>query len=383
MSFYKKIFIFCPYYPPHVGGLESHADEFNKYLSKEGYEITVFTPRLPKDALEIEKKYNNVKIFRFPAFEIIPNFPVPCFWRSDFWKIWKKAIEVKPDWIISRTRFFLTSIMAGYCAKTKGIKWIHIEHGSDFVQLSNKFYSFIAKIYDYTFGYLTLRFADLVVANSEGSAKFCKKIYSRRKYEVIRRGVEIEEIEKIKPNKEIFEKYRDKSKILYIGRLIDGKGVADLIEAVSDINNKKWVLFIIGDGPQRNTLEILVKDFGIKDKVVFFGQKTKQESIGTMKIADIVVNPSYTEGLPTSMIEAAICGKPVIATDVGGTNEIVKDKITGFLIRPKDVVKLRKLIIEMIDNVLYYTKMGEVAKDLAVRNFSWEVSIKKYMKILN
>lgn len=383
MKVKKKVLIFCPYYPPHIGGLESHADEFNKYLSEEGYKIVVFTPRLPKNASKLEEKYNRVKIIRFPALEIIPNFPLPCFWRSDFWLVWKKAIKTKPDWVISRTRFFLTSIMAGFYAKTKKVKWMHIEHGSDFVQLSNKLYSLVAKIYDYTFGYLVLRFADKAVANSEASAEFCRKIYSKRKYEVIRRGVEIDQIKKIKPNEEIYAQYKNKFKILFIGRLIDGKGVTDLIEAVSDIANDKWVLFIVGDGPQREILIKLVKKFKIENKVVFFGQKTKIESIGIMKVADLVINPSYTEGLPTSMIEAAICGKPVIATNVGGTNEIVKDKITGFLIKPKDVKNLRKLIIKMIDNVSYYTKMGDVAKSLVAKNFSWKNSIKKYIKILS
>ena len=72
-----KILEFCPYYPPHIGGLENHADEFNKYLSQKGMDITVFTPRLPKDASEFETRYQDVKIICFPAFEIISNYPLP------------------------------------------------------------------------------------------------------------------------------------------------------------------------------------------------------------------------------------------------------------------------------------------------------------------
>jgi len=117
-----KIFIFCPYYPPHIGGLESHADEFNKYLSQSGIDITVFTPKLPTDAPESEIKYNNVKIIRFPAFEIISNYPLPKFWSLKFWSLFLGLFKQKFNIVISRTRFFNTSFLALFYAKIKNVR---------------------------------------------------------------------------------------------------------------------------------------------------------------------------------------------------------------------------------------------------------------------
>ena len=189
-----KILIFCPYYPPHIGGVETHANEFNKYLSRHGIGIIVFTPRLPKNALEKELKYEEVKIIRFPAFEVIPNYPLPKFWKLKFWKLFCGLFKEKFDITISRTRFFNTSLLALIYAKFKKTKWIHIEHGSDFVSLYNPLFSKIAKIYDYTLGRLILKSSDKNIANSMASARFCQKIIPQKYCEVVYRGVEIEKI---------------------------------------------------------------------------------------------------------------------------------------------------------------------------------------------
>ena len=180
-----RILVFSPYYPPHIGGLESHADEFNKYLSQRGVDITVFTPRLPKDAPESETRYENVKIIRFPAFEIISNYPLPKFWSFKFWKLFLGLFKEKYDIAISRTRFFNTSLLALIYAKIKRVKWIHIEHGSDFVKSGGKFSTAIARIYDYTFGKLILKLSDKNIANSKSSAEFCQKLAKNKKCEVI------------------------------------------------------------------------------------------------------------------------------------------------------------------------------------------------------
>ncbi len=375
----KKILVVSPYYPPHVGGLESHADEFNKYLVNDDFEVTVFTPRLPKETLTSEIKYKKVKIYRFPAFELIPNFPVPCFWKNEYGKQSKKISEEKYDWVISRTRFFLTSVLAGIWARKRKIKWLHIEHGSDFVKLNSVWKSFLARMFDYIFGRWILRQADKVVANSKASAEFCKKLYSKRKYQVIYRGVEID---KIIDNKVVREKYRNKVIILFAGRLIDGKGVSDLIEAMDLIKINDWILLLVGDGPRKSDLENQVKNINLENQVFFLGQMNHQDLMGILNVSDIVINPSYTEGIPTNIIEAAKCGKAIIATDVGGTREIIDDGISGILIPPKQPKILASKIKFLIENNEIRKQMGNIAKEKVKNSFDWKVSIKKYMEIL-
>jgi len=376
-----KILVFSPYYPPHIGGLENHADEFNKYISQKGVDIFVFTPRLPVESVEEEMKYNKVKIIRFPAFEIIANYPLPKFWSIKFWKLFRDLFEENFDIVISRTRFFSTSLLALIYSKIKKKKWIHIEHGSDFVKLNNKFKGIIAKIYDYTFGKIVLIFSDKNIANSQASARFCKKIAKNKDCIVIYRGVEINKIEKIQPNFDLKRKYKNSFIITFVGRLIDGKGVFDLIGAAKDIQEENTKLFIIGDGPQKNNLKKLTEKFDIQEKVIFFGYRKFEEIIAILKISDIFVNPSYTEGLPTSVIEAGLCNVPIIATNVGGTSEIIENEKSGFLINKKNILELKEKIEILYNNINLREDFSKQAFQKIKNNFDWKKSVEIYLEV--
>ncbi len=378
-----RILIFCPYYPPHIGGLETHADEFNKYLSQKEVGITVYTPRLPKEAPEKEIRHNNVNIIRFPAFEIIPNYPLPKFWTIKFWKLFFSLFNEKFDIIISRTRFFNTSLLALNYAKIKKEKWIHIEHGSDFVKSGGKLTVHIAKIYDYTLGKLVLKTADKVIANSNASAKFCKKIARDINCKVIYRGIQTEKILSVSEDIELKNKYSDKIKISFLGRLFDGKGTSDLISALAKISSPNYICFIMGDGPERKNLENQAKKLEISDKIIFFGFLDFESYIKILKISDIFVNPSYTEGMPTTVSEASLCRNAIIATNVGGTAEIITDSKSGFLIKPRDVKMLTKKLEILMNDENLRKKLGENAYQEVIGKFDWNKSIDKYLKIFS
>lgn len=376
-----KLLVFSPYYPPHMGGLESHADEFNRHLSQKGVDITVFTPHLPQDTPEFEIIHNGVKIYRFPAFEVIPNYPLPKFWKTSFWKLFFDLYKKPFDITISRTRFFSTSLLALIYAKTKRTKWIHIEHGSDYSVLSNKLYTFIAKVYDQTISRITLLCSDLNMANSDASASFTKMLSFNKKCEVIYRGIEIEKILQAQPSNLLDQ--HESPRIIFVGRLIDGKGVQDLILALASIKEKAFSCHIIGDGSYKDFLTGLAEKNGLQDKITFWGRRDFKDVMGLLKAADIFVNPSYTEGLPTSVIEAALCKKAIIATNVGGTTEIISDQETALLVEPRDINNLGKKLELLMENEDLRNTLG-LAAHLAVKDkFNWGNSAEKYLKIFN
>lgn len=375
------IIVFSPLYPPHIGGLESHSDEFNKYVSEEGVVITVFTSRLPFDAPAQEIRHGSVRVIRFPAVELIHNYPFPRFWTAEFWEQWRALKREPCDIVLSRTRFFFPTLMALRFARSRSVPLVHIEHGSDFAQFNGRAKTFIGKVYDYVFGRFVLRRADAVVANSKASAAFVCRLSSRDRCQVIYRGIEKALLAQAEANQALRAQL-DGAVITFIGRLIDGKGVHDLLAALAPLTSHVFTLLIVGDGPERSKLERLSVKFSLGERVRFLGNLPFEEAMGALKISDIFVNPSYTEGIPTAVIEAAMCRKAIVATDVGGTPEIITGNNDGFLFDPKDTATLTSLLKKYLEDPELRQRHGEAAERRVREKFDWKHSAQEYMKLL-
>jgi glycosyltransferase involved in cell wall biosynthesis len=376
-----KILIFCPYYPPHIGGLESHADEFNKYLSLRGMDISVFTPRLPKDAPEFETRYNGVKIIRFPAFEIVPNYPLPKFWSVKFWRLFFGLFGKKFDIVISRTRFFSTSLLALFYAKIKRIKWIHIEHGSDFVKLSSNFKTAVAKIYDHTFGFLVFRFCDQNISISKAVQKFVEK-FDQRESPVIYRGLDLETLEKMAPDLEFQKKYAGKIIITWVGRLYKWKGVEKSIEAVKKLPEEvknKIVFAVIGNGEDFSYLKKISEK---ESAIEMVGAVTREKAIGILKISNIYLHSSEPGGgLSTSLLEAMLCGATVVATPHEGADEVIENRKNGILTKSANQEEVKKHIEDLVKNQEMLSTFSCESKKTIKSKFNWDNSIRKYEEI--
>lgn len=375
------LLFFNPYYPPHTGGLETHSADLNKHLAanKEITGITVFTPYLPA-AGPREEHNGKIKIIRFAAIEIIPNFPFPAFWRAAFWKSWRQMKMEPCDIVLSRTRFFSTSVMALIHSRLIRRPWVHIEHGSDHVKLSNQGTSSIAKLWDYTLGWLIFNLSTVNVAISKAVASFVHK-FNGRAAPVIYRGIEKEMIESIAPDTSIKQRYKNKTIVIFLGRLIDGKGAKDLIEAAEKLREEPLAFIIIGDGPQRLRLTQLVKDKKLETAIHFTGGLPLEKAIAIMKAGDIFVNPSYTEGLPTSVIEAALCKIAIIATDVGGTNEIITNNVSGWLIPIKSTTMIKERISALMVDKAKRQEFVTAAYSFVSQKFSWTESSHAYVSL--
>ncbi len=372
-----KILDFSPYYPPRIGGLEKYAEELHKNLSDRNCQITAFVPRLPQSALEKEIN-SDITIIRYPAFEIIFNFPLPCIWKTKFWQQWKIISKNNYDIVISTTRFFVQPLLAFFYAKKRSLPILHIEHGSDFVR-GTPLVSLIAKTYDETIGRFILSKANSIIAPSQSAAKFIK-LLSKRNAPVIYRGMPFSEIDAISPQDKLRERFKNKKIITFIGRLINGKGVIHLLEAVRNLKRSNIALLVVGYGSERKNLEAYSKNHGLTNQINFLGSVPFSEAISILKISDIFVNPSYNEGLPTSVLEAGVCKRAIIATNVGGTPEIIKNNDSGIIIEPHDTKALKEALEELLDNSEKRKIFGENARLEIERKFNWEHSINAYLR---
>lgn len=369
----KSLLIFSPFFDPHSGGLESFAKELSEHLATPNFPITIFTSQIPKSTPKEENPTPHLTILRFPAFEIIPNFPIPKFWTMEFQEPWQYLKAQSFDFQMTQTRFFLTSLFPLFFSKQT--PWIHIEHGSTFVKQSF-WVSLSAWIFDHTFGRLVLKKSTTIIAISESVKTFVSKFVSPSKdIQVIHRGLNF-------PKSLPPKKSNQTPQITFIGRLIQGKGVQDLISALDLVQNQgfKFQAQIIGSGPFEKHLKEMA-DVRKLDHLKFPGQKSKSEVWQILSQTDIFINPSFTEGLPTSVLEAGFAGCAVLATDVGGTSEIIPDKNHGILIPPKSPQKMADNLIFLLQNSDQRTKMGQNLKTHITQNFTWKTAITKFQNL--
>ena len=163
----------------------------------------------------------------------------------------------------------------------------------------------------------------------------------------------------------------------YSGRLSPVKGVEYFVQAVptvkTSVPNAKFV--IVGDGEEKERLVALVKELELEEDVVFLGYRTDVQNI--MSQMDVIVLPSLTEGLPLTPIEAFSVGRPVVATAVDGTPEIVQDGVNGYLIPPRKVDEIAEKLVWILQDEEKRTAFGKNAQRRFAEEFSFEIYEKK------
>jgi len=174
-----------------------------------------------------------------------------------------------------------------------------------------------------------------------------------------------------------------------IARLIPEKGVQYLLESALWIAAQRPQLkinfLVVGDGPFRSYLEAMSRKMGLQERVVFTGQSEKVQEL--LKIMDVFVLPSLSEGLGIVLLEALAMQKPVIGSSVGGIPEIIQEGVNGFLSPPGDPLALAAKILRLLGNPLQRKKMGEAGRKSVEKNFSSEKMITEterlYLELLN
>lgn len=165
--------------------------------------------------------------------------------------------------------------------------------------------------------------------------------------------------------------------VVTIGRLVRHKRIDKIIEAISVIKMKyPDVEFqIIGEGPEKENLEELTRELGVERNVKFYGGVEHSKVIELIQNADILVLNSIYEGLPHVVIEGMACRTPVIATNIKGTDEVVKDGETGLLVSPNNNEELKDKIIQLLSDEELRERLVENAYKSVEERFTWDKNL--------
>ncbi len=181
-----------------------------------------------------------------------------------------------------------------------------------------------------------------------------------------------------------------KIKILTVARMVEKKGLEYSIKAFSKAINRHKInaeYFIIGDGPLKNKIELLISRLGIKKKVHVLGWRTREEVKNFMKKSDIFMLTSITakngdkEGTPTAILEAMSSGLPIISTFHAGIPEQVKNGVSGILVPEKNINEIEKAISFLVQNPALRLDMGKKGRTLVEKNFNSKFLNKSLLKL--
>lgn len=168
-------------------------------------------------------------------------------------------------------------------------------------------------------------------------------------------------------------------RLIAVGRLVGVKGFDVLLRALS-LTSRWTSLMIVGDGPDRATLERLAGELGIADRVHFLGQRTAEEVQLLMSRADAVVMPSRAEAFGIVALEAWAAGTPLIATATGGPDSFVTDGVNGLLVPPGDSSALAQAIDTLLTDSALGARLSQ-AGAIEVEKFTWEEVASRYLDI--
>lgn len=331
----------------NIGGAGKYLITYCKNRDKEKYDIKV---ALPSNSLLIpELKETGVEIIEIDGMR--DN-------SKDFksYKLIKNVIESELPKIV-HTHASLVARLAAKKAKCKP-KIIYTKH-CDFEPSKLYKYGIVKKM----FGNFTKKLADCIIATSEHT-----------KMNLIKQGVDESIIVSIPNGTDGFKRYskekideikrkyniNNEKTIGYVARLVELKGHKNLFDAVKIINDNSNIEFkclIAGDGDYKEELLKYVEEFKIADKVDFVGFVKDVEEF--LNIIDIQVNCSYlSETTNLALIEGMSIGIPSVATNIGGTPDMITDGVNGYVVPIQDPDKLAEKLIDIIHDDELYNKLS-------------------------
>ena len=173
-------------------------------------------------------------------------------------------------------------------------------------------------------------------------------------------------------------------KIVLVARMLWDKGVGDFVESATTLTQQgiDADFLLVGSVDPGNPESISVEqleEWNRSGVVKWLGERADIAQL--LAESHIAVLPSYREGLPKSLIEAAAVGRPIVTTDVPGCREVVKDGENGFLVPAKDAKKLAEGIQKLINNPKLLTSMGKKSRLMAEQEFSIQQIVEQTLKL--
>lgn len=347
-----KILIHCIYFPPEVGGLESHVYYLCRALVAMGHEVSVVTS-LSQPGLPGEEVMEGIRVVRtwFPSRN-------PVGWAVHSLASVPRTRALAREADILHAQAFPSVIPLLTARRAFGAPMVATFHTSHF--LTRAGHPLWAPVLA-----ALVRAPDHALAASREIARVAEALAPGTRVEALTNGVETSFFRPVPPALP----GSGRPRILLPRRLFPKNGVEFFVRALPLILDEVEVeAVLVGDGPQREYLEGLARELGVEEHIRFLGKQPHSRMPGLLSSGSLAVVPSLMEATSVAALEAMACGLPVAASAVGGLPEIVDEEVGG-LFAPGDPASLARCVVGLLSDP-ELPRRGERARARVVERWS-------------
>lgn len=364
-----RILQHCVYYPPEVGGLESHVAALSEGLVALGHEVRVVTARSTPDLPDHEVR-RGVSIQRtwFPArnpagWILHALASVPATREAAGWA---DVVHAQAFASVVPCRIATAGLGAG-----KGTPLVATFHTSHFLVRAKE------PAWKPVLGRL-VSWPDYALAASTEIAQVAEALAPGRRVEPVTNGVETDQFRPVPPARKPPEGVRY---VVVPRRLFPKNGVEFAVRALPLVRQvfPQVEFLFIGEGPERTRLEALALELGVGRAAHFLGARPHDDMPGLLCSADLAIFPSLMEATSVAALECMACGIPVVATRVGGLPEIIDDTV-GQLVEPADPESLAGGIAQVLARE-DLAEVGQRARKRVVESWSNMRLVRRHLEI--
>lgn len=376
-----KILIVTNYLPPKIGGIERISHELASALSEiEDTEVSVATANWPAKYVEAnwEEVHYPYKVLNFPSITVFRRLPLPKIFQRHFWsKI--QTLNIDYDLVFFQSHLFILNwIIALKLRHVQRRVWMN--HGCNYVPLNSKLGSYISYVYERIGMSIMKKYCNEYVGQSRNTADWIASKVGLP-FQVLSNATNLRTI----PLKSVVTPRKDRKRVLFVGRLVEGKGLIECISAVSRANDilfkqnspDLFTLTIVGTGPLID--KISLEDLNIE--IDFKGELSHTQVIKTMFESDILIQ-AYTqpEGLTTVTLEGLATGLLIVSTPLSGGGHLrgcinyvsgSLEELPILLVRSRDLPQTRDELLAYGRNFIEAgLTWDSIAKQLIQGNYS-------------
>ena len=383
----RRVLIFSTAYFPFIGGAEVAVKEITNRIS--GMQFDMITARMDGKLPSFER-IGNINVYRMGfGWGAIDKIILAKWGFLKALKLNKKNNYDAAWSIMASQASIAASLFKIFDKKVKLI--LTMQEGDEEEHLMRYALNikFLYKIFIRPWHRLVFKKADAVTAISQYLKKRAEENGVKIPVEIVPNGVDIANFSEFKANESELKGLRlglsigeDVKVLITTSRLVKKNAVVDIIEAMRYLpDNVK--LIIVGTGSEEKNLKFKILNLKLENRVIFAGQVDNKEVPKYLKISDIFIRPSLSEGLGNSFLEAMAVGVPVIATPVGGIPDFLIDGETGLFCEvnnPKSIAEKVKILMESSE---LREKIVKNARQMIKEKYNWEIIAEKMKNIFN